>query len=113
MTFQLSSIDNGLHHWRDAPMTPVEMFEKALDAWGVEVASPVDELQLKRVLMHEGKPLGVVWSPEVALDLAAFHGQEVADKMIMILLNLTARAITGMDPEEEDDGLETQTEKQD
>lgn len=79
-----------------AAMTPDVMFQKAIEGWGLEVASPVTDLQTKRVLMYKGEPLGVVWSPETAQDLAAFHGEDVAQKLVLILIEQTARALMGM-----------------
>ena len=81
-------------------MTPDEMFQKAIDGWGIEVASPVEDFSVKRVLFYGGKPLGVTWSPEVAQDLAAFHGEDVAQKLVLMLIDQTARALMGMEPED-------------
>ena len=42
----------------------------------------------------------MTWSPEVAQDLAAFHGEDVAQKLVLMLIDQTARALMGMEPED-------------
>jgi hypothetical protein len=85
-------------------MTPQELFEKACEGWNVELRSPMDdEFKIKRELFHEGKPLGIIWSPEVAMDLTAFHGEDVTQKLVLTLIDLTARALMGIEEEESDE----------
>ena len=64
--------------------------------------SPVDdEFRIKRELFHDEKPIGVSWSPEVAMDLAAFHGEEASKYLVLALLDQTARAMMGLPSEGE------------
>jgi len=87
-------------------MNPNELFEKACEAWGIEFRSPMDDqFKIKRELFLDGKPIGVSWSPEVALDLAAFHGEEASQMLVLSLIDVTAKALMGIG---EEDGLETQ-----
>jgi len=71
----------------DLNRTPSDLLEAALEAWGVTVESLVDdEFNIKRRLVYKGQPLETTWSPAVAMDLAAFHGNEALTDLVAGLL---------------------------
>jgi hypothetical protein len=80
--------------------TSGSLFEKAMKAWGVEIRTLTDdEFKIKRELYWKGEKLeGIIWSPEVAQDLSAFHGQEAEANLVEILLVEVFRALAGKMP---------------
>ena len=79
-------------------MKAEELFEKACEAWGVEIRSDT-QFGLgtsKRYLCFEGKPLDVAWNPESVQDLSAMHGEEAVKGLVHALLDRTIRALLGL-----------------
>jgi hypothetical protein len=75
-------------------MTPSELLESALDAWGVTVESiPNDAFDIKRQLVYKGRVLETTWSPSVAMDLAAFHGDKTLTALVAHLLSEVVKEI--------------------
>lgn len=78
-------------------MKAEEMFERACEAWGIEVRSDTQVgYKDKRYLYYRDQPLDVVWCPEVAQDLAALHGEEAVQGLVYALLDRTIRAMLHM-----------------
>jgi hypothetical protein len=78
----------------DLKRTPADLLESALEAWGVTVESVVDdEFDIKCQLVYKGQILETTWSPAVAMDLAAFHGNEVLTELVAGLLSSVVKEI--------------------
>lgn len=74
-------------------MTPEILLQKALDAWGVEVATERPDYPTVKELIYKGNALNVKWSHEVVQDLAAFHGDSSAQNLVIIILNDVAKQV--------------------
>lgn len=78
-------------------MEATEVFEKACEAWGVEVRTTnTSEFTTKRELFFEDRPLHVSWNPEVSMDLAAKYGKEAEQKLVLTLVERIAMSLMGM-----------------
>lgn len=77
-------------------MNGIELVTKACEAWGVELSrteyDPKD-FKLRRTFSYKGKPLDVVWSPEVAEDLAAFHGMDAQNEIVRVVMDRLIKAL--------------------
>lgn len=90
-------------------MTPTELFVKACDAWGVEIsevfADPKDFMP-RRTLSYKGKVLDVNWKPEVAQDMAAFHGHDAEVTLVMFFLDSVANRVLEHDYQANNDSVD-------
>ena len=83
-------------------MTGGELFEAACKAWDIEVRTKTDnDFKIGRTLHKDGKQFDITWSPEVAMDLAAFHGEGAEHEMAVCLIVAVARELLGLPKLEE------------
>ena len=77
-------------------MQPMDLFLRALKGWDIEVVDVQEEDKVLRKRLHHvpsGTMLKVAWSPEVAADLKAFHGEGAEVDLVLMLLNEVAQAL--------------------
>lgn len=76
-------------------ISPMELFERTLRAWDLEIIEIQDEGVTRKRFHHtpSGTTLKVCWSPEVAADLKHFHGVNAEKEIVLMILAQIAQGL--------------------